>query len=353
MMWRTKLTQSFPCQLPLMGAPMAGVSGGLLAAETARAGALGFVAAGHLQSLETINEEISIFRQQAPSDAPLGVGFIGHSALKNSEGWKRFEALLQQHKPDLVQFFAPSIIVRQEDQRTNVEIAHEYGCLVMAQVGNVQEAQQALDAGVDALIAQGSEAGGHGLRRELANGTLPLAARLTKLAAARDIPVLAAGGIVDGRGVAAALALGCDGAVLGTRLWVTHEALGRESSKQVLASSATEPDNVFRSTVPDLIDNSYSKTPWPNPYDSVGCLRNDFLEKWDLQEFALAQELASGNSKVASDFQKANGDPNIASVLTGQGVGDIHSLESAHSVIQRINDEAIAIIRNLPTLLVD
>ena len=99
MHWHTKLTQSFPCRFPVVGAPMAGVAGGQMAAQVCRAGGLGFVAGGFLQNLESLEKEIDLFRAIAPHEAPLCVGFIGHGALASDDGWKRYQEVLERHKP--------------------------------------------------------------------------------------------------------------------------------------------------------------------------------------------------------------------------------------------------------------
>ena len=96
--------------------------------------------------------------------------------------------------------------------------------------------------------------------------------------------VLAAGGIVCGRGLAAALALGCDGAVFGTRLWASEEALGQESFKAALTRAG--PDDVARTTVFDAVQNTYRKAPWPRPYDSSGALLNSHGSTWSAAEGA-------------------------------------------------------------------
>ena len=172
------------------------------------------------------------------------------------------------------------------------------------------------------------------------------------------MPVLAAGGIVDGRGVAAALALGCDGAVLGTRLWASAEALGDEDHKYLLASKKVGPDQVIRTTVRDRIANCYSDHPWPEPYDSVGMVRNGTTDKWHGREGELDRYLSKmGSHGVPNGFvtkyRKAEeeGDHMVGAVLAGEGVGDIHTVESAFGIIQRINREAIDIITDLPKLI--
>lgn len=335
---------------------MAGVSGGALAAETCEAGGLGFIAAGHLintSCLQQLEDEIAVFRQKCNSETPLCIGWIGFSSFGQEEGFRLYEEVLTKHKPDVVQFFAPSISRHPSTQKTNVQMAKDHNAKVILQVGSVAEGLQAIESGADGIIAQGSEAGGHGLRRELGSGTLPLAARLVKLAAqAPHQPVvLAAGGIADGRGVAAALALGCDGAVLGTRLWASEEALNKESLKQKLAAT-TSGDGVERTRAFDQIINTYSATPWPSPYDSVGALRNDLTEKWGVPK-ELEEELSREGSDLVANFKAATkeGNPAIAQVLSGEGVGEIDAIESTQDIISRIDQEARSVVQNMSNLL--
>jgi len=173
--WNTLFTKLFPCRLPIMGAPMAGVSGGSLAFETCKAGGLGFIAAGHLvsdKSLESLEREIQVFRDlsaaQSLQKLPLSIGFIGHSTFgKDSPGWKYVTRILEKHRPTNVQLFAPSIskdvpseLVVASSIKNNVELCQSYGCQVFAQVGSIQEGIEAMNAGVNCLIAQGTEAGG-------------------------------------------------------------------------------------------------------------------------------------------------------------------------------------------------
>jgi nitronate monooxygenase len=178
--WNTLFTKRFECRLPILGAPMAGVSGGSLAHETCRAGGLGFIAAGHLNNQEAFDElerEIATFRDLSSSDEssssssrslPLGIGFIGHSTFgKDSPGWEYVGRILEEHKPESVQVFAPTIstdlpskLSAESSYHDNIGMCQSYGCRVIAQVGSVEDGIEALEAGVDCLIAQGTEAGG-------------------------------------------------------------------------------------------------------------------------------------------------------------------------------------------------
>lgn len=336
-----------------MGAPMAGVSGGKLAAATCQAGALGFIAAGHLMELESLEQELAAFRQEAPT-SPLCIGFIGYSTFGTDEGWERYERVLRKHKPAVVQFFAPAIHAQQSTGRSNVDVAHHHAALVLAQVGSVQDGLAAANASVNGLIAQGSEAGGHGLRREMGSAGSTLARDLIRKVT-QDIPVLLAGGIVDGYGVASALALGCDGVVLGTRLWASEEALGHESLKRALVD-AESTDSVQRTTVFDQIQNTSSSIPWPEPFDSLGALRNETTAKWDGRMNELSEELSTGSqSTLCTIYREAQqeGNGQIAAVLCGEGVGAIDSIKSAYDIVKKINEESVGIVRRMPKMLLD
>jgi nitronate monooxygenase len=183
-----------------------------------------------------------------------------------------------------------------------------------------------------------------------------LTARLVILAQERKrkIPVLAAGGIVDGRGLVAALGLGADGVVLGTRLWASEEAIGPKAYKNALVE-ARSCDDVVRTQVFDLIWNSFRTTIWPAPYDSSGVLRNRMTHEWDTKLHELANEIVhpSNGSNVVIKFKKAveSQRPDFACVYSGQGVGEISSIEPAYSIVQKIEKEAIESLMKLQTVL--
>eukprot|EP00442_Polarella_glacialis_P046880 CAMPEP_0115076450 /NCGR_PEP_ID=MMETSP0227-20121206/16440_1 /TAXON_ID=89957 /ORGANISM="Polarella glacialis, Strain CCMP 1383" /LENGTH=366 /DNA_ID=CAMNT_0002463605 /DNA_START=112 /DNA_END=1212 /DNA_ORIENTATION=- len=347
----TAFTDRFGCRVPIMGTPMAGVSGGTLAAATARGGALGFIAAGHLSDPSALAEQVALFRALAPPEAPLCIGFVGYSSM--SGGFGRLQAALDDHRPSVVQFFAPALVPDADGCAWgNVAVAKKAGSKVVLQVGSVEEAKRALEAEADCIVAQGREAGGHGLRTELGSGTLPLAARVAELARGSERLlrpcVLAAGGITCGKGLAAALALGCDGAVLGTRLWASAEALGKDSLKRALVEA--EADDVLRTTVFDTLANAYSPTPWPAPFDSVGALHNKTSKRWHGKEDELEALLAGGQgAETIAVFRAAvqAGDAESATVLAGEGVGAIGAIEPAEHIILRIEVEAIDQIRRM------
>ena len=439
MKYDTVFTKNFRCRLPIMGAPMAGVSGGQLAYETCVAGGLGFIAAGHMNTMESyqnLQKEIQIFRDlcasnsgssllssssaaaaATPRNFPLNIGFIGHSTFgqHDSLGWEYVQRIIQENQPFAVQFFAPAIVPypygstnsksksksnsnnSNTNFRNNIQLCQQTsflggkkeeggeGCTtststrtttrtkVIVQVGSVQDAVTALDAGcVDCIIAQGTEAGGHGLRRDLGNGTLSLTSQIVELVRHRHHrthqkqqqqqqqqnkrqkldgttttvvrpAVLAAGGIVNGKGLLAALSLGADGVVLGTRLWASTEALGRPSYKTALVQAA-QCDNVVRTRIFDTISNSQTtnNNKWPYPYDSSGTLRNQTTQQWEDDTCIpkLEKELLSAESTAtatATDNTKNN--PDWGCVYAGEGVGEIYSIDPTSEIFQRIEKE--------------
>jgi nitronate monooxygenase len=352
-MLRTRLTDPasvWKMRVPLVSAPMAGAAGGALAAAACQAGALGFIAVGHGRDTAALREQIALFRATAPPTAPLALGFIGYSSCAPDGGV--LAEILAEHTPAVVQFFAPAVV----DGGSNIRASKAAGALVLAQVGSVAEAREAIGVGVDGIIAQGREAGGHGLRSELGSGTLPLAAAVVNEAAhSPGKPVvLAAGGITDGRGLAAALALGCDGAILGTRLWASREAMGDGKLKAQLVAATC--DDVIRTRVFDTLQNATSPTPWPEPFDSVGALKNDTTAHWhsDLEGLDAAVTLAiDGKSDVLSLFSasQAAADVSVCTVLAGEGVGLVGAVEGAEDIVRRVEAEAVSTVRGMQGIL--
>jgi nitronate monooxygenase len=214
------------------------------------------------------------------------------------------------------------------------------------------------------LIFQFIISNSHGIRRELGNGTLSLTARLVRLVQDRNlnIPVLAAGGIVDGSGLLATLSLGADGAVLGTRLWVSEEALGSTAYKNAIVKAAS-CDDVVRTQVFDTIWNSYRDTKWPYPFDSSGTLRNTTTEDWDTSIHALETELDSISSAASSSskghknvIDKLNHAeevqlPDAGCVYSGQGVGEILSIAPAYDIIKQVEKDATESYSRLQTVM--
>ena len=349
---------------------MAGVSGGLLAARVCKAGGLGMIAAGHFQDMDKLEKQITIFQEEmktkktdddekddvfptdkSPEQSELAIGFIGFSSLSTPRGWEDYEYVLKTHRPKAVQFFAQSIMMHPDNGGlSNVQLAQKYNAKFIAQVGSISEAKEAIKHKVNAIICQGSEAGGHGMRRELGNSTMALASQVSKMTTTTNIPVLAAGGIVNGRHLASAFCV-CDGASIGTRYWACSESQGNQVFQQELIKK-NSCDDVIRTTVFDQIQNELNSTiKWPYPYHSVGSLRNATSSEWDKKTSEELQH-AMNDTELLKDYKSAQqaSDPNVVCTLAGEGVGEIECIEGAYDVTLRIEEEAINTMNRLQAM---
>jgi NAD(P)H-dependent flavin oxidoreductase YrpB (nitropropane dioxygenase family) len=218
---------------------------------------------------------------------------------------------------------------KDQDLRDYFQRAHDAGSKVMHMAGEVPEALRAAEAGADVIVAQGTEAGGHvGWM-----ASLPLVPMMVKAVAPR--PVLCAGGVADGRGLAAALALGAEGVLLGTRFMATPEAPIHPNFKQAIVNS--DGHDTVLTEIPDLA----SQRVWPGAMSRAQ--RNQFIERWSGREWALRQDAREIGKQVAA--ARAAGDVDNASLSFGQDAGLIDSIKSVREVIHDIVTEAEAIIQ--------
>jgi NAD(P)H-dependent flavin oxidoreductase YrpB (nitropropane dioxygenase family) len=209
--------------------------------------------------------------------------------------------------------------------------AHESGARVMHMASTVAEARRGAEAGADAIVAQGTEGGGHvGLM-----GTVALVPQVVRAVA--PIPVVAAGGIASGAGLAAALALGAEGALLGTRLLATPEAPLPAAYKQAILDS--DGHDTLLTEIPDIANASV----WPGAFSRVG--RNRLIEEWAGRE----ADLRMRRAEVGARIRKAReaGDRTYTPLFFGQDAGLIDAIEPAGAIVRRIASEAEAILRRL------
>ena len=311
---RTALTESFGLASPIVLAPMNGIAGGRLAAAVSNAGGLGLVGGGY-GDLDWLRRELALV--QAETDRPWGVGLITWRAT-----------------PELVKLalgYRPAaFLLSFGDVRPYAAAIKAAGCRLVCQVQEVDMAREAAAAGADIVVAQGSEAGGHGAVR----ATMPLVPAVVDAVA--PVPVLAAGGIADGRGLAAALMLGAQGAMIGTRFVATDESLMDERAKaRIVAARAADTQ---RTRVFDII----REYPWPEPFTGRA-LRNRFFTRWHGHE----GELAVAVKTEASAYQRAveAGDFETAVVFAGEAIDLIDSVVPAAELVRRIGAEAEAQLR--------
>jgi nitronate monooxygenase/enoyl-[acyl-carrier protein] reductase II len=248
-MVRTRLCRELGIELPIVSAPLGGGGAGPeLASAVSNAGGLGLLGMGGVPAA-LIREEIRATRMR--TSKPFGVGLL----LPLVEGGE-VEACVEQRVPVLMLFWG--------DVRPHVEKAKRAGIPVLVQVGSVDEAKAAAAAGASAVIAQGFEAGGH------VRGRTSLAALLPAIVeAVRPLPVIAAGGIATGRGLAAALALGAEAAMMGTRFVCSEESRASPSYKQ----------RIVRARAEDTVHTMLFDVGWPDAAHRV--LRNKAIEEWE------------------------------------------------------------------------
>ena len=313
---RTALTDAFDLDYPIVLAPMASVAGGLLAAEVSNSGALGLVGGGY-GNPEWLREELSLARDKARR--PWGVGLIT---------WRATQEIV-----DLALSFEPNaFMLAFGDSSTYASSIKETGCKLICQVQDVEGALAAKAAGADFIVAQGTEAGGHGAEHV---STLPLVPAVVD--AVDATPVLGAGGIADGRGLAAVLMLGAQGALIGTRFYASIEAMGHEQAKeQIVAARGSETK---RTRVFDVVRG----LEWPENYTGRA-LRNDFLERWDGWE----TKLATAPDGEDDAFQEAEqeGNTDISMVWCGEAADLISDVPAAAELVRRIGTQAEACLQS-------
>jgi nitronate monooxygenase len=312
----TALTKLLGIQAPIIGAPMGAVAGGKLAGAITRAGGFGLLGPGYLGP-DWIEREFA-----AAGNTPVGIGFITWHLLQNPD---RLEAALA-HKP-------PVVMLSFGDLSSIVPQVKATGAKCIAQVQTVADALAAARAGVDAIVAQGSEAGGHGATR----GGFALLPAVVD--AVGSVPVVAAGGIADGRGLAAALMLGASGVLMGTRFFASREALGSDAVKRRLVEG--KGDETVRTTIFDMVRN----IDWPKPWDGRA-LANDFTRQWHGREKELAGQLDKENARYLSAAEKT--DTSTMVVWASESVDLIHAIEPAEAILQRVVSEAEEHLRRAP-----
>jgi nitronate monooxygenase len=248
---RTKFTDMMGIDNPIVSAPMGGSAGGALAAAVANGGGLGLIGGGR-SDFEWIGPQIECATSHTRK--PWGIGFLS---------W----ALLSETLHQALEFGPSAVMLSFGDPRAFAPVVRASEAKLIVQVVSLDEARVAVDVGADVIVAQGMEAGGHGGTR----ATLPFVPAVVDLVS--PTPVLAAGGIADGRGLAAALSLGAAGALVGTRFNTCEEALvDSEVVKAVLSGHAEDTE---RSCVFDIARG----VAWPARYTGR-TIRNEFLDQW-------------------------------------------------------------------------
>lgn len=309
------LTALLGIRHPLLLAPMDTISGSRLVRAVGEAGGFGILGGGYgdRARLEAETAKLKGFTK------PFGIGFITWSLAKQPELLDI--ALAAKPRAVMLSFGDPKPFA------TRIKAS---GALLICQVQDEAMARQALEAGADILIAQGTEAGGHGASRT----TIDIVPAIVDLAAGR-VPVVAAGGLADGRGLAAMLMLGASGVLMGTRFYASIEADGADEAKRLICA-ANSGD-----TVRGVVFDWSRKLMWPSPF-TARSLVNEHLRKWTGREIELMQRA----DQVAAEYAaaRAAGNFNVAAVFAGESVGLIHDIPPAAEIVDRIVTEADQIL---------
>lgn len=306
----TRLTELLGVSVPLLNAPMTPQAGGLLARAVSEAGAFGMVGIEEIDSNEEIAEQLAVVRQGSP--VPFGIGLV---------------AWVIEQRPELLDIAIaarPTLIsISFGDPATYVPRLHQAGILVASQVQSRQWAAVALEAGVDVVVAQGTEAGGH----TGSVGTLPLLQIVLEMT---ERPVVAAGGIASGRGLAAVLAAGAAGAWIGTPFLLAEEARNSTKARERIMQS-TETETLYTS-VYDRLQNKN----WPEEF-RARAIRNAFGAEWTGHEDALG---AGTEARAAFERAKAAEDYDVAHIYAGQSIGLLDTISPAATIIANIENQA-------------
>ena len=316
----TPLTRWFDLTTPVIGAPMAGVAGGELARAVSRAGGLGMIGVSGSHSAGFVTDQCAI---PAADQLPFGVGLMIWVLETRPD---LFEATIAA-QPGLVS-------VSFGDPAPYIGPLHDAGIAVCAQVNTTADAHRALDAGVDVLVAQGTEAGGHTGQR----ATLPL---LQEVLTLTDRPVVAAGGIATGAGMAAALVAGAAGVWVGTALLSCSEGLNSPAARARVREASGDETVLTRAF--DVAEGIAWPERWPGR-----ALVNDFSRAWHGREEALKDDAGARRLVVEG---RRTGDPAHAPLYAGESVGLVTAERSATDVVRDLDAAAEKALRAVPKLL--
>ena len=300
---------------------MALVTGGELAAAVSRAGGLGIVGGGYAGTLggePDLEAEMALAKPDR-----IGVGFITWAL-------ELVPAMLTKalkHSPFCV-------FLSFGDPRPFAAEIRDAGALLICQVQLLSQIDVAIEAGAAAVVAQGTEAGGHGASRSTFP-FVPEAADYLKQRSPETL-LLAGGGIADGRGLAASLMLGADGALVGTRLWASVEALTPKAHTD--KAMGMTGDSTIRTKVLDALRG----VPWPREY-SFRFLRNELTDKWSERESDAFRAFGSLSEEYAR--ARAQNDLDMVAVTCGESVGLLKDRPTAESIVTSMAAQAADILR--------
>jgi len=318
-MMRTRLTDALQIEHPVMLAGMGGVSYHTLVAAVSEAGGFGCLGASAMNQDEMVDEIRAV---KAATDKPFGVDLL--TALPD-QMHSNIELVIREG----AQVFVAGLGV----PRDVVKLCHDNNVLVVNMCGKVRHAVSAVEAGCDLVVAQGTEAGGH--TGQVA--TMPLVPQIVDAVGDR-VPVVAAGGLFDGRGLAASLALGADGVWIGTRFIATPEARSTPGYKDALIRAAEDDTVISRAFTGKTLRAVRNKT--TQYFDE----HPDELKPFPEQIF---EAVSTGTLHLTGGDEAAGVDPERECYPAGQGTGAIGGLVPAGDLVRQFVAEAEAVIESL------
>jgi enoyl-[acyl-carrier protein] reductase II len=312
-MLRTPVCEKLGIEVPIMQAAIWPATSPELVAAVSEAGGLGSIGAV-FESVESIKTRIA--RTRELTDRPFAVNHV--VPLLDEEA---FEVTLESR---------PAVVsMALGDPGELVDRTHAAGSKVIHQVHTVEQARRAAELGVDAIIAQGAEAGGQGM--VLGVGAMALVPQVVD--AVDPIPVLAAGGVADGRGLAAALVLGAQGANVGTRFLTSEEASADESWKRAILEVESEDVvrfDVFNEILPSGSDRAYETVP--------RVLRTAFVEEWQGRPEEARRQAERLRAELMSAIKERR--PHELLPFTGQTAGLVHDILPAAEIVRQMAAQA-------------
>jgi NAD(P)H-dependent flavin oxidoreductase YrpB (nitropropane dioxygenase family) len=344
---RTRLCDLFGIKYPIIQTGMGWVSGSHLTAATSSAGGLGILAAATM-TFEQLEEAISAVKSKTSN--PFGVNLRADQA----DIMQRVQLLIKEQVK--VASFA------QAPGKAVIQKLKDNGVLTMPTIGAKRHAEKVQEWGVDAVIAQGQEGGGH-------TGTVPTSLLLPQVCDTVTIPVVGAGGYFDGRGLVAAIAYGASGIAMGTRFLLTQESRVPQAIKQTylktpvtgtVVTKAVDgyPQRVIRTKIIEALESASVVSRFPKAaYNALGLMRHTETSLVDLlkegvamkksQDLTWSQLMLAANAPMLTKASMVDGKPEVGILPTGQVVGLIDELPTVEQLIHRIMSEAEATVQRM------
>lgn len=319
---RTRLTEMLGIEHPVMLAGMGGVSYSPLAAAVSEAGGLGCLGASTMRDDEMVEQIAAV---AASTDKPFAVDLLTAAP-------QDMTAKVRQISQGGGSVFVAGLGVPGEV----IDLCHELDILVASMCGKVAHAVRAVDAGCDLVVAQGTEAGGH-------TGQIATMALVPQVvdAVGANVPVVAAGGIFDGRGLAAALALGAVGVWVGTRFIATPEAQAVPGYKDRILSSAEDGTVVTRAYTGKTC--RVLRTAYARDFEEAGGVPEPF-------PMQVLRSMDDGANHLGGDASTQGVDPDREFMPAGQAIGAIDSLVPAADIVASMVAEAEQVLSRLDAL---